>query len=109
MEGIPLAIELAVARANMLTVEQIVERLDDRFKLLTGGLRTALPRQQTLRAMIEWSYDLLSEKERLIFTRLAVFSDGWTLESSWKKSVVGIASNLVMSLICSLNWSISHW
>ncbi len=57
-------------------------RLDDRFRLLTGGARTALPRQQTLRAMIDWSYDLLSEKERRLFSRLAVFVGGWTLEAA---------------------------
>jgi predicted ATPase/DNA-binding SARP family transcriptional activator len=82
LDGIPLAIELAAARANMLTVEQILKRLDDRFNLLTGGLRTAQPRHQTLRAMIEWSYELLSEPERLLFRRLAVFKGGCTLEAA---------------------------
>ena len=62
--------------------EQIAERLDDRFRLLTGGSRTALPRQQTLRALIDWSYQLLSEDERLLFRRLAVFAGGWTLEAA---------------------------
>lgn len=82
LDGIPLAIELAAARANVLTVEQIAKRLDDRFRLLTGGARTALPRQQTLRALIDWSYNLLSEEERLLFRRLAVFAGGWTLEAA---------------------------
>jgi predicted ATPase/class 3 adenylate cyclase len=82
LDGIPLAIELAAARANVLTVDQIAKRLDDRFRLLTGGARTALPRQQTLRAMIDWSYNLLSEQERLLFRRLAVFVGGWTLEAA---------------------------
>jgi len=82
LDGIPLAIELAAARVNMLTVEQILRRLDDRFNLLTGGLRSALPRHQTLRATIEWSYDLLSEKERILFSQLAVFKGGWTLEAT---------------------------
>jgi tetratricopeptide (TPR) repeat protein len=82
LDGIPLAIELAAARANVLTLEQISKRLDDRFRLLTGGARTALPRQQTLRAMIDWSYNLLSEEERLLFRRLAVFVGGWTLEAA---------------------------
>ena len=82
LDGIPLAIELAAARTNLLTVDQILKRLDDRFNLLKGGLRTALPRHQTLRAMIEWSYDLLSEQERLLFRRLAVFAGGWTLEAA---------------------------
>lgn len=82
LDGIPLAIELAAARVKVLSVEQISERLDDRFRLLTGGSRTALPRQQTLRALIDWSYQLLSEQERLLFRRLAVFVGGWTLESA---------------------------
>ena len=64
LDGIPLALELAAARVRVLTSEQIAARLDDRFRLLTGGSRTALPRQQTLRALIDWSYDLLSEPER---------------------------------------------
>ncbi len=80
LDGIPLALELAAARIRMLSVDQISTRLDDRFRLLTGGARTALPRQQTLRAMIDWSYDLLSENERLLLRRLAVFAGGWTLE-----------------------------
>ena len=80
--GIPLAIELAAARAKMLNAEQIAERLDDRFHLLTGGSRTALPRQQTLRAMIDWSYDLLSIMERSLLVRLSIFAGGWTLEAA---------------------------
>ncbi len=82
LDGIPLAIELAAARVKGLTVDQISKRLDDRFRLLTGGSRTGLPRQQTLRAMIEWSYDLLSEPERLLLRRLAVFISDWTLEAA---------------------------
>ena len=82
LDGIPLAIELAAARLRGLSAEQISERLDDRFRLLTGGSRTALPRQQTLRAMIEWSYDLLSEAERVLLRRLAVFIGDWTLEAA---------------------------
>ena len=82
LDGIPLALELAAARARVLSVEQIAERLDDRFRLLTGGSRTALPRQQTLRALIDWSYDLLSEPEKILFRRLAVFVGGWTLEAA---------------------------
>ena len=82
LDGIPLAIELAAARVKVLSLEQIAERLDDRFRLLTGGSRTALPRQQTLRALIDWSYQLLSEPERLLFRRLAVFVGGWTLEAA---------------------------
>src|SRR5512141_33519 len=82
LDGIPLAIELAAARVRALSVEQIAARLDDRFHLLTGGLRTALPRQQTLRAMIDWSFNLLSEQEKQLLRRLAVFVGGWTLEAA---------------------------
>jgi predicted ATPase/class 3 adenylate cyclase len=82
LDGIPLAIELAASRVKALTPEQIASRLDDRFRLLTGGSRSALPRQQTLRAMIDWSYSLLSEEEKTLFRRLAVFVGGWTLEAA---------------------------
>jgi len=82
LDGIPLAIELAAARVKMMSVEQISKRLDDRFRLLTGGARTALPRQQTLRALIDWSYDILTENERLLLRRLSVFAGGWTLEAA---------------------------
>ncbi len=82
LDGIPLAIELAAARVRILTLQKINERLSDRFKLLTGGKRTVLPRQQTLRAMIDWSYDLLNDNEKLLFHRLSVFSGGWTIESA---------------------------
>ena len=82
LDGIPLAIELAAARINLLPAEQILSRLDDRFRLLTGGSRTVLPRQQTLRALIDWSYDLLAEPERVLLRRLSVFAGGWTLEAA---------------------------
>jgi len=82
LDGIPLALELAAARVRSLSVEQIAERVNDRFRLLTTGDRTALPRQQTLRALIDWSYDLLTEKERILFRRLGVFAGGWTLEAA---------------------------
>jgi len=82
LDGIPLAIELAAARIKILSLEKIYEKLNDRFKLLTGGKRTALPRQQTLRALIDWSYDLLNEKEKLLLQRLSVFSGGWTMEAA---------------------------
>ena len=82
LDGIPLAIELAAARVKVLRVEQIATRLDDAFRLLTGGSRTALPRQQTLRALIDWSYALLSEDERALLQQLAVFAGGWTLEAA---------------------------
>jgi len=90
LDGIPLAIELAAARVKMLSPEQIAARLDDCFRLLTGGSRTALPRQQTLRALIDWSYSLLSEPEKTLFRRLAVFVGGWTLEAA--ESVCGEGS-----------------
>ncbi|MGC4042407.1 MAG: tetratricopeptide repeat protein [Armatimonas sp.] len=82
LDGIPLAIELAAARSRSLTVEEINTRLDDRFRLLTGGSRAALPRQQTLRALIDWSYDLLIQQEKDLLCRLSVFSGGWTLEAA---------------------------
>jgi predicted ATPase/DNA-binding CsgD family transcriptional regulator len=79
LDGMPLAIELAAARVRALSVEQIIARLDDRFGLLTTGDRSAAPRQRTLRAAIEWSYELLTEPERALFRRLAIFT-GWSLE-----------------------------
>ena len=82
LDGIPLAIELAAARVKVLTVEQIAARLDDRFRLLTGGGRTALPRHQTLRATMDWSYGLLSEKEQTVLRRLSVFAGGCSLEAA---------------------------
>src|SRR5437016_7711615 len=82
LDGMPLAIELAAARVRVLTVEQIAARLDDRFHLLTGGSRTALPRHQTLRAAVDWSYDLLSAQERALLRRLSTFAGGWTLEAA---------------------------
>ncbi len=82
LDGIPLALELAAARIKLFSPEQIAARLDDRLRLLTGGSRTVMPRQQTLRAAIEWSYSLLSEPERVLFRRLAVFAGGWTFEAA---------------------------
>jgi predicted ATPase/DNA-binding SARP family transcriptional activator len=82
LDGIPLAIELAAARVKVLSLEQIATLLNDRFHLLTSGSRTALPRHQTLRAAIDWSYDLLSDKEPDLFRRLAVFAGGCTLEEA---------------------------
>jgi len=82
LDGIPLAIELAAARVRLLALAQIAARLDDRFHLLTGGARSALPRQQTLQALIDWSYELLPEEERALLRRLAVFVGGWTLEAA---------------------------
>jgi predicted ATPase/DNA-binding SARP family transcriptional activator/DNA-binding CsgD family transcriptional regulator len=82
LDGIPLAIELAAARVGALSVEQLLERLDDSLRLLTDGGRTAAPRQRTLRTTLDWSYELLSEPERVLFRRLSVFAGGWTLEAS---------------------------
>ncbi len=91
LDGIPLALELAAARVRTLSVENIAERLRDRFRLLSGGDRTALPRQQTLRALIDWSFDLLSSSERVLFGRLAVFAGGFTLDAG---EVIGAGSEL---------------
>jgi predicted ATPase/DNA-binding SARP family transcriptional activator len=79
LDGIALAIELAAARARLMKLEQIVERLDDAFQLLTGGSRTALPRHQTLRGTLDWSYSMLSEKEKILLRRLSIFMGGWSL------------------------------
>src|SRR6202012_853152 len=81
LDGLPLAIELAAARLRALPLSALAERLDDRFALLTRGARTALPRQQTLRAVVDWSYDLLFEDERRLFARLSVFVGGCELDA----------------------------
>src|SRR5262249_9446175 len=82
LDGIPLAIELAAACVATLSVEQIDSRLHDRFRLLRGGARTAVPRQRTLAATMQWSYQLLSEMERQVLNRLSVFPASWTLEAA---------------------------
>ncbi len=82
LDGIPLAIELAAARVKLLRPRQLRERLDERFRVLTGGSRDVLPRQQTLRALIDWSHDLLDERERVLFRRLGIFVNGFTLEGA---------------------------
>ncbi|MEU6015516.1 BTAD domain-containing putative transcriptional regulator [Streptomyces sp. NPDC047515] len=82
LDGLPLAIELAAARLRMLTPRQIADRLDDRFRLLTSGARTVLPRQQTLRAVVDWSWDLLDDSERAVLRRLSVFAGGCTLAAA---------------------------
>jgi predicted ATPase/DNA-binding winged helix-turn-helix (wHTH) protein len=91
LDGIPLAIEFAAARASSLGVREVASRLDDRFALLTGGRRTALPRHQTLRATLDWSYELLPEAEALIFCRLAIFAGPFSLEEA---GVVAASSNI---------------
>jgi predicted ATPase/class 3 adenylate cyclase/DNA-binding XRE family transcriptional regulator len=103
LDGIPLAIELAASRMKVLSPEEIAERLDDRFRLLTGGSRTALPRQQTLRAMIDWSYNLLSEPEKILFRRLVVFVGGWSLDAAERVcSGNGIETGQVLDLLSQL-------
>ncbi len=82
LDGLPLAIELAAARANVLTPQQIAERLGDRFSLLVSGHRTTLPRHRTLRAAVDWSYSMLSETERLLLERLSIFASGFTLDAA---------------------------
>ena len=82
LDGIPLAIELAAAKVRVLSLDQIAKRLDNRFRLLTGGRRTALERHQTLRAAVDWSYNLLPPEEQTLFKRLSVFVGGWTLEAA---------------------------
>lgn len=99
LEGIPLAIELAAARVTVLAVEQISARLGDSLGLLTVGDRTAAPRQQTLRATLEWSYELLNELEQTLFRRLSVFVGGWTLEAT---EAVGVGDGIEQSDILDL-------
>ena len=103
LDGIPLALELAAARVRMMTPEQIDGRLDDRFRLLTGGSRTALPRQQTLRALVDWSYDLLSPAEQNLLRRLSVFSGSWSLEAAETVCVGGgVGDGEILDLISHL-------
>jgi predicted ATPase/DNA-binding NarL/FixJ family response regulator len=103
LDGMPLAIELAAARLRMLSVGQIATLLDDRFRLLTSGSRAALPRQRTLRATVDWSYDLLSEVERALFDRLCAFAGGWTLEAAEAIcSGPGIVSDQILDLMTGL-------
>jgi predicted ATPase/DNA-binding SARP family transcriptional activator len=103
LDGLPLAIELAAARVKMLSLDEIAKRLDDRFRLLVQGSRTVLPRHQTLRATIDWSYELLSEKERILLRRLSVFAGGFTLESAEVvTSGEGITPSQMMDLLGNL-------
>jgi predicted ATPase/class 3 adenylate cyclase len=103
LDGIPLALELAAARVKVLAVEQIAARLDDRFRLLTGGSRTALPRHQTLRAAMDWSYDLLAQNERAVLRRLSVFAGGCTLEAAEAVcSGDGVDASEVLDLLTQL-------
>ncbi len=103
LDGIPLAIELAAARVKILSPRQLCQRLDERFRVLTGGSRNVLPRQQTLRALIDWSHDLLDERERTLFRRLGIFVNGFTLEGA---AAVGSGEDLddldIFDLLASL-------
>ncbi|MFD7339359.1 ATP-binding protein [Streptomyces violascens] len=92
LDGLPLAIELAAARLRVLAPRQIADRLDDRFRLLTSGSRTVLPRQQTLRAVVDWSWDLLDETERAVLRRASVFAGGWDLAAA--QAVCGATDDL---------------
>ena len=98
LDGIPLAIELAASRVKAMDIEQVVARLDDRFRLLTGGSRIAAPHQQTLRSTIDWSYGLLSEPERALLRRLSVFAGGWTLDAAEDICAGGEVSDVLNTL-----------
>ncbi|MEU7894457.1 BTAD domain-containing putative transcriptional regulator [Nonomuraea sp. NPDC049152] len=103
LDGVPLAIELAAARLRTMSIDQLAHRLDDRFRLLTSGSRTALPRQKTLRALVDWSWDLLTEAERSVLRRLSVFSGGASLEAA--EQVCGeeaFAGEQVLDLLTAL-------
>lgn len=103
LDGIPLGIELATVRLRALSVQQLLERLDDRFRLLTAGSRVALPRHQTLRALIDWSYTLCTEKEQLLWARASVFAGGLDLEAAEAVcSGDGISRNEVLDLVTGL-------
>jgi hypothetical protein len=82
LDGIPLGLELAAARANFLSMEQIASRLEDCFPLLAAGGRSAIPRHQTMKACLDWSYHLLTETEQVLLNRLAIFAGGWTLDAA---------------------------
>jgi tetratricopeptide (TPR) repeat protein len=98
LDGLPLAIELAAARLRLLTPRQIADRLDDRFRLLTSGSRTVLPRQQTLRAVVDWSWELLDERERTLLREVSVFAGGWELEAA-ETVCTGPAAELLGALV----------
>ncbi|MFJ9907837.1 BTAD domain-containing putative transcriptional regulator [Streptomyces sp. NPDC101152] len=98
LDGLPLAIELAAARLRLLTPRQIADRLDDRFRLLTSGSRTVLPRQQTLRAVVDWSWDLLDERERTVLRETSVFAGGWDLAAA-EAVCTGPAADLIGALV----------
>ncbi|MFB6566241.1 BTAD domain-containing putative transcriptional regulator [Streptomyces noursei] len=103
LDGMPLAIELAAARLRTLSVDQLANRLDDRFRLLTSGSRTALPRHKTLRAVVDWSWELLTDAERTVLRRLSVFSGGASLEAAERVCAGdGVEPELVLELLTAL-------
>ena len=103
LDGIALAIELAAARVRILPPRQLAQKLDERFRVLTSGSRTALPRQQTMRALIDWSHDLLTEPEQRLFARLAIFAGGWTLDAAENVCTDDTVDTLgVMDMLSSL-------
>ncbi|MEV1070863.1 BTAD domain-containing putative transcriptional regulator [Micromonospora parva] len=103
LDGMPLAIELAAARLRTMSIDQLARRLDDRFRLLTGGSRTALPRHRTLRAVVDWSWELLTDAERTVLRRLSVFSGGVSLEAA-ERVCAGdeVAQEEVLELVTAL-------
>jgi predicted ATPase/DNA-binding SARP family transcriptional activator len=103
LDGMPLAIELAAARSRTMSIEQLANRLDDRFRLLTSGSRTALPRHRTLRAVVDWSWELLTDAERAVLRRLSVFSGGASLEAAERVCAGGaVEQEEVLELLTSL-------
>ncbi|MFJ3404651.1 BTAD domain-containing putative transcriptional regulator [Promicromonospora sp. NPDC090134] len=105
LDGMPLAIELAAARLRTMSIDQLAARLDDRFRLLTGGSRTALPRHRTLRAMVDWSWELLTDAERTVLCRLSLFRGGTSLEAAERvcsDGASGVAQDDVLDLLTAL-------
>src|SRR6202008_431036 len=103
LDGMPLAIELAAARLRTMSMDQLANGLDDRFRLLTGGSRTALPRHRTLRAVVDWSWELLSDAERTVLRRLSVFSGGASLEAAERVCASDtVESGQVLELLTAL-------
>ena len=105
----PLAIELAAARVRALSLDQIVDSLHDRFRLLTGGARTAVRRQQTLRASVDWSHALLTEPEQVLFRRLAVFAGGFDLDAAQAVGAQQRGGALSAARPADVCWSTSRW
>lgn len=108
LDGMPLAIELAAARLRTMTLDQLAHRLDDRFRLLTGGSRTALPRHRTLRAVVDWSWELLTEAERTVLRRLSVFSGGANLEAAERVCLVAGGADIVQDEVLELLTSLAE-